>query len=300
MKVNLPFHGAKVTFTIGGTTTAQYLNGDEIIAIPNDTTIKSQLLGIDKNVSINSENNKVVLNLRNRTTPENCIAGVFSVSGDKQIFFSKGNLQATTTDNGYNWTFGFAKNQYDYIGNNAVNTKIDGDGTVSEKGTVDLFGWVGASSTWTGAAQYGISNSTMYNSTDTYGNVSGEALKSDWGSLMGDGSTWQTLSTGEWAYLLGTSKERTEKNGLGTISVEKNTYFGLIILPDGYKKPDGVSNDFVPGETNTEYSEGDWNAMESAGAVFLPAAGFRLGSSVSNAGSLSVLFGSCRNNRILS
>ena len=88
------------------------------------------------------------------------INGKFTINASgNQVYFSQGNLQATTTDLGVNWTWAFATNQWDYIGYATANNSINGDGTVSTNGTVDLFGWVGASSIWTGAAQYGISNS---------------------------------------------------------------------------------------------------------------------------------------------
>ena len=109
--------------------------------------------------------------------PEGAINGQFSVSDTKKVYFSKGNLQATYNTS---WSWAFATNQWDYIGNAAGNTSINGGGTISGTGTVDLFGWVGAACAWTGAAQYGISNVTAY---AQYGNVVGEALKSDWGTL---------------------------------------------------------------------------------------------------------------------
>ena len=47
---------------------------------------------------------------------------IFTINenGD-QVVFSRGNLQATTNDLGANWTWGFAENQWDYIGNAAAN-----------------------------------------------------------------------------------------------------------------------------------------------------------------------------------
>ena len=202
--------------------------------------------------------------------PEGVHNRQFSVSATKQVLFSQGNLQATTTDLGSTWTWAFAANQWDYIGNATANTSINGNGTVSENGTVDLFGWVGASSTWTGAAQYGISNSKTYNSTDTYGNVADETLKSDWGNTIGSG--WRTLTSDEWTYLFNT---RTVNGGTGegksyTKGQSVNGKSGVVIYPDDY--------------TGAEYTGSDWATFEAAGCVFLPAAGYRSGSTVSNAG----------------
>ncbi len=199
---------------------------------------------------------------------EGYLPGKFSVSADKQVYFSKGNLQATTTDLGASWTWAFAEHQWDYVGKAAANTAINGNGTVSTNGTVDLFSWVGASSTWTGGAQYGIINFPGLDNVNDYGTGENEPLKSDWGNCIGEG--WYTLSYAEWKYLLNNANEtRANKYGIGTVHGK----LGLIILPDGYEAPSGISTTFVPGTTNTTYSDADWSAMEAAGAVFLPAAG---------------------------
>ena len=191
-------------------------------------------------------------------------SGLFSVSSTKQVYFSQGNLQAvcTSADNDgstqESWSWQFAANQWDYVGSTAANTSINGNGSVSAAGTVDLFGWVGASSTWTGAAQYGISNSTAMNSTGTYGNNASEALKSDWGNTIGTG--WRTLTTEEWQYLFS-----NHTNGWSTV----NGVGGYVIRPDG-----------VSTAVASSYTTSDWASQEAAGSVFLPAAGRRNASTV--------------------
>ena len=197
------------------------------------------------------------------------INGKFSVSDTKQVYFSKGNLQATTTDFGTNWTWAFAAHQWDYVGNDAANTsmKTDGTGTVTANGTVDLFGWVGASSSWTSAAKWGISASKT--SAD-YGNVVDEALKSDWGNVPGIGTGWRTLTKAEWEYLF---NERTVKGGTGnghsyTIGKKVNSKNGVVIYPDNY--------------TGAAYAGSDWNNFEAAGCVFLPAGGNRIGTFITS------------------
>ena len=220
------------------------------------------------------------------------LAGVFSVSSTKKVCFSKGNLQATY--NGTDWTWAFAENQWDYIGNAAGNTSIDGNGTVSASNvTVDLFGWVGASSTWTGAAQYGISNSKATNNTDGYGNKGSDALKSDWGNTISDGNTWFTLTSGEWTYLLNARSASTvggtEKGRYAKAKV--NDVQGVILFPDTYTHPDGVTAPTGVNATGNagwngnNYDATAWAKMEAAGCVFLPAAGYRSQASVDSAGS---------------
>lgn len=222
--------------------------------------------------------------------PEVALTGQFSVSDTKKVWFSKGNLQATY--DGSTWTWAFATNQWDYIGDAAGNTSIDGNGTVSASNvTIDLFGWVGASNTtWTGAAQYGISNSTGTYTTDTYGNSTSDALKSDWGTNMG--TDWRTLTSDEWTYLFSTRTASTvngETNARYAKAKLFDTTYGVIVFPDSYTHPDGVAAPTGINKTDNtswdanKYSAADWKKMEEAGAVFLPAAGCRGASTVYNA-----------------
>jgi len=219
------------------------------------------------------------------------VPGKFSVNADgDQIYFSQGNLQATTSDHGANWTWSFATNQWDYIGNAEANTSINGDGTVSTNGTVDLFGWVGASSTWTGAAQYGISNATTTNSTYTYGNVADEALKSDWGNNID--SSWRTLTIDKWQYLFNTRASGSTVNGTSNARYTHatiNGVNGIILFPDGVTIASGEATQWgaINGTSawGTQCTSDQWTALAAKGCVFLPAAGDRFnGTSISSAG----------------
>ena len=219
------------------------------------------------------------------------LPAVFTVDAGKTVKFSKGNLQATY--NGSSWIWGFAEHQWDYIGNAAGNTSINGNGTVSANGTVDLFGWVGASSTWTGAAQYGISNSTATNNVDGYGNVAGEAQKDGWGATVG--TEWRTLTRPEWLYLLSERATGVTVNSTdnarytqATINTDGTAVKGLIIFPDSYAggSPAGVTWGTINAKSTfeTTCTSAGWTALEAAGCVFLPAAGYRTASSVTDAG----------------
>ena len=120
----------------------------------------------------------------------------------------------------------------------------------------DKFGWS------TSATTYGMSKSTNYS------DYSGDFV--DWGATMGSG--WFTLSTTEWYHLFNT---RTVNGGTGegysyTLGQSVNGKLGVVIYPDDY--------------TGSQYSGSDWSTFESAGCVFLPAAGFRWGDSVYDAG----------------
>lgn len=213
------------------------------------------------------------------------VPGVFSVADGKKVKFTKGNVQATTTDLGETWTWHFAEHQYDYIGNKAANTTINGNGTVSTNGTVDLFGWVGASNTtWTGAAMYGISNSQATTSTtENFGNISDETLKSDWGKAFD--SDFRTLSQSEWDYLLNTTSNTARE--LRYLKAKVHDVNGVIIFPDGYSTTNTTITSSANNLTKDFQTLGasDWEGMENAGAVFLPAGGYRKGSSLTNEGS---------------
>ena len=192
--------------------------------------------------------------------PSGALTGKFSV-GTGQVYFSKGNLQATTIDNGKNWTWSFAENQWDYVGNSVANNNITYNGSVSKNGRVDLFGWS------TSATYFGI-NSSMDNQ-DYLGDFM------DWGNTIGDG--WYTLSRAEWKHLF-----RVHKFGLAEVCDRR----GVVILPHDFTDPhkSNGSEAFVSytryNTVTNAYTKDDWLIMESAGAVFLPFAGYRNGSSV--------------------
>lgn len=203
--------------------------------------------------------------------------GTFSVSADKQVTFSKGNLQYTQSTN----TWSFAENQWDYIGtNNVTGGDVSSDPKYgdSKEGTaladkVDLFGWS------TSTTNFGVStskNDNQYNGSFV-----------DWGTnqIGSDApNTWRTLTSNEWEYLLNNRPNASSLKGVAQV----NGVNGLIFLPDNWTCPAGVT--FKSGfhsSYGVEYyaayqtfTADQWSKLESAGAVFLPAAGGRYGSSV--------------------
>ena len=211
------------------------------------------------------------------------LSGEFSVSATKKVHFSQGNLQATY--DGSSWTWSFAEHQWDYIGDAAANNAINGNGTVSSNGTVDLFGWS------TAATYYGI-----YNSTD-YTDYPGDFV--EWGNnpISNGGkkaNMWRTLKKDEWVYLLYDRTDAAKLFSLGKVNGEK----GTILLPDNWtgekfdNAVDGLTDQgtyyYNTNSTNFyfhTYSVEQWADMEAAGAVFLPAAGNRWGTDVALDGS---------------
>ena len=203
--------------------------------------------------------------------------GVFSVSESKQVSFSKGNLQYTQSTN----TWSFAENQYDVIGtDNVTGGSVSSDPTYGDSKSgdaladkIDLFGWS------TSATNFGVSTSTDYN------NYSGSFV--DWGTnqIGADApNTWRTLTYDEWYYLRFT---RTNADALCGVA-QVNGVNGLVFLPDSWTCPDGVTfksgfhsnygkNYYAAHQT---FTAEQWSKLECAGAVFLPAAGYRDGSNV--------------------
>ena len=214
--------------------------------------------------------------------PVGAIKGKFSVAPGKQVYFSKGNLQATTSNRGESWTWSFATNQWDFIGPNVANNAINGNRTVSTNGTVDLFAWS------TKKTYYGIHNSL--NRFD----YQGEFV--DWGNnpISNGGNQpnlWRTMIQEEWIYLLQTREEASSKYGAAKV----NDIPGYVLLPDEWTLSSGLA--FTPGKT-AQTTQGDWSkvastniydidqwhAMEENGAVFLPTAGSRQDGKVGPAG----------------
>ena len=189
--------------------------------------------------------------------------GTFSVSATKQVTFSSGNLQYHPAND--EWRF--AENQTDYIGDANSNCSS------TYNGWLDLFGWS------TNATNFGVSTSNDY--YDYYGSFV------DWGTnqIGSDApNTWRTLSYDEWYYL---RYNRTNANDLVGVA-QVNGVNGLIFLPDNWTCPAGVT--FKSGFHSNygvdyyaayqTFTAEQWAKLEAAGAVFLPAAGYRFGSNV--------------------
>ena len=188
----------------------------------------------------------------------------FSVSESKQVYFSKGNLQYHPAND--EWRF--AESQLDYIGGANSNCSS------TYNGWLDLFGWS------TSATHFGVSTSTDWEN-DYLGSFV------DWGTnQIGDDApnTWRTLTYDEWSYLRRKRPNYSELCGVAQV----NGVNGLILLPDNWTCPSGVT--FKSGFHNNygvdyyaayqTFTAEQWSKLEAAGAVFLPASGYRYGSDV--------------------
>lgn len=195
---------------------------------------------------------------------------------DVMVCFSQGNLWYGPATTGATKTFNFEANQYDST------PSSNGDWDASH---VSHFFWsknpsVAYAATYSDSSR---SESDVFftNANDFKVNVDGE-----------DQTDWRTLSKDEWGYLFGMELSsvfyapkddhpRAGKFGLATV----NSRTGLVLLPDSWNLPSGCSftATALDGDYNVTDGEGfalntytldQWSLMESAGAVFLPAAGY--------------------------
>lgn len=215
-----------------------------------------------------------------KTYNEGAINGVFSVSSNKKVKFSKGNLQYQASTN----TWRFAENQWDYVGTTLV-YQGEASGTVpgssnhlissSYSGWIDLFGW--GTSGYNGKKPY-MTSSISSDYGDRGNNISDTNY--DWGvyNEISNGSekSWRTLTKDEWEYVF---NKRSTQCGIRYVKAIVNNVNGIILFPDNwnielYRLNNTNLNDAL--FYNNNISQKDWkNIFEKHGAVFLPVAGFR-------------------------
>ena len=219
--------------------------------------------------------------------PTGAIDGKFTInaSGNK-VYFSQGNLQYKASTN----TWQFATNQYDYIGSS--NSSISS----SYSGWIDLFGR--GTSGWNSGANCYQPWSTSTSYVDYYpgGNwendLTGDYANADWGvynPIINGGNQaglWRTLTKDEWVYVFDT---RSTTSGIRYVKACVNNVNGVILLPDDWSNSYySLSNTAGLGSSSTFSSNtislSQWNTLKQHGAVFLPAAGYRNGTSVIGVG----------------
>lgn len=200
-------------------------------------------------------------------------SGVFSVGVNKFVRFSNGILEYKAADvpeaQWHMWDY-----QYAFYGNQAIGGNcVPEERRAHSAGGMDLFGWGATGYNWAGQKPYSV-----LTTDSSYGSPYDEDLKlsycSDWGYCVGGfNSAWRTLSKEEWEYLLFTRQNASEKWGFG----KKEGVRGLWILPDDWTLPSDCS--FTPRSLNYDTNKYTtlYLAMESAGAIFLPIAGVRTG-----------------------
>ncbi|MBQ4390419.1 MAG: leucine-rich repeat domain-containing protein [Paludibacteraceae bacterium] len=221
------------------------------------------------------------------------LPGAFSVDESTVVYFSQGNLKYTkSTDK-----FEFMTNQYDM-----VETNGDVGDNYASQDVISLFGWATSNlNTPVANTNYLPTNTNTtfasYGSGITTANVNWATAHAnyDWGANTADlGTGWRTLTTAEWQYLFNsrTGDKAATVNGTGnrtytkaTINTDGTAVTGIILFPDGgtfaaseftaVGSPNTADVDFT-----TTCTTAQWTALQTKGCVFLPAAGYRSGTSV--------------------
>ena len=207
------------------------------------------------------------------------LSGEFYVSDTEKVRFTRGNLF---------WdgkTFGMEANQYDYrtwpaVGAN--NSCIGGQVVETPAFTTGLFYWSKTKS---------ITYAKTYTDNDNDGSRSTADAFALTKTAEHDAAIkgYDVLTTTEWYYLLNRRANAPLKYGLATITGVGGDegVCSLILLPDDWALPSGCS--FTAGKGDgysaNSYPASDWQKMEKAGAVFLPASGYRHGATLHSVGS---------------
>jgi len=189
------------------------------------------------------------------------LPGEFTINADgKQIVFSKGTLMYLP----FHKTYNFATTQYET--RNGYNQWI----TETSLDWMDLFGW-------------GTGDHASKVSTDD----ADYATFNDWGvneilNTTFEPGTWRAMTKDEWEYILNGRTDAASKHAIGQIDFSDYAPVnGLILLPDEFEMPQGLQIDVDAHEFDVNsYMVNAWQRMEAAGAVFIPASGYRKGTEV--------------------
>lgn len=209
-------------------------------------------------------------------SPDGTVPGLFTTADGHQVFFSKGNLQYRASTG----TWRFAGQQYDFVGKGNLERSSTWDGWIDlfgwgtsgyDHGAADWQPWSGNDNTQSDALHYAYGNSDC----DLY---SGDG-KADWGynRIEGGGEEehrWRTPSLSEWLYLF---YSRSTASGVRFAKAQVAGVNGLLLLPDNWRVsvfPLNAANDGSVGFGTNLISLQDWTLrFEPAGVVFLPEAG---------------------------
>ena len=179
------------------------------------------------------------------TASEWVLPGKFSVAEVKQVQFSSGNLTCDISGAKPKWSF--------FEHQNDCATGYDSN-------LISLFTW-----------GYDANKSIVPDGEEYVNRTSGDLTQvEDWGSQIGDGRTWRTLTAAEWQYLFNNHSGKW---------VTVNGVNGYVIAPDVFAE-------------TLEDSYADDAALAADNLVFLPAAGGRDGSDVYNVGGLGYYWSS--------
>ena len=252
-------------------------------------------ISLDPNVEIRVEETI------DRVNSVEIITGIFSTAEGAKVAFSKGNLQYRPADR--KWRF--AEHQWTCVGNTAPG--MTGAERAAYNGWLDLFGWGTSGINPGGGHLYQPWEATVSTTGAPviYGPAADIDRTNDWGVNIRafeyfrpkevDGE-FRTLSADEWTFLLHT---RTTESGhrwfTGTLKWGRNigeSIQGLFLLPDKFtwhesygKEPTADQYDHVTANYTVDNTVGArFDKLEAAGVVFIPYAGRRDGTTMSEFG----------------
>lgn len=258
----LPIIGSESGFIQAGEGTGSFTSTMSGLSAGTTYYVRAYALNSAGNYSYGNE-------VRFTTLAEGVVDHVFTIDNrGTTVHFAPGNLQY----NQGHWKF--ADHQYEYLG------------TWTNNGPIDLF----SLGTWTSGGE------DPYYLTSYYSNEYTMPYNDFRGSIIGQYYNWFTLDKSQWIYVTNLSNypqyrrvtvDGVAKNPWGYATVMETP--GLILLPDDW---DGsVDPNFDYGATSyssnqyTSFTYVKWSAMEAAGVVFLPNAGYRESGSTVTAGS---------------
>lgn len=267
--VAIPIEGSSVTTTLylewnNGSTTTQYRTQGQV------TLQKGYVYTVGTT----------------RVTPftaEGYTNSLFYVNGSGNfVAFSAGNLQ------GQRYVSGLSQRNKWQFAPSQVTALKDANASIGLGVWVDLLGY--------GTSGYNSKHPNMSaTAPNQYVNGDIAGTNYDWGvfnyanpGIIFGATTvtdvpWSTLTKAEWEYLI----HRSNKAGLATITIDAQSYKGLVLLPDltgtgsNWSLPEGAS--FTAGFSSyslNNYSSSQWSTLENAGAVFLPVTNYRNGNTV--------------------
>ena len=226
----------------------------------------------------------------------------FSVSANKKVYFSRGNLVASFSTYSFADGWSFHDTQFDEIdGPYAVNglgqiqsyhqqSNTNCNNPVNENGLIFSSGHnSGDRFTWGYFDQIKLTTSEYLNVNENLTKTA--AVAKDWGIVFTEsspeGGNWRTLSADEWIYLFnGPSNVRGNKRFLRVflrnyIEESGESYLGVFVFPDNYSGSD-LTGSYTfnsvtgnPAIIQNSNSNPDVQKMLDAGAVFLPCVGYR-------------------------
>ena len=210
---------------------------------------------------------------------EGAVSGLFSVNENHDlVYFSKGNLIAQWRT-GEGWgNFNFAGYQSFFLKDMEGNIHLSNP---SNQERIDLFGW----STIDSYNNYGINAAPAGSFTFSF---------KDWGTANiqngGGANKWRTPSYDEFRYILQSRsasvvRGKSDARFFNLYLTDQNGLAGIVLLPDNYVLPEGISNNLTANHINqisqaVSLTYAELEKLEEAGAVFLPAAGYRNGTTV--------------------